>query len=804
MDKTLGYFERHRPDGIERVALLTPKAPTRLPPVGHGWHKSEGEFSWSTFAKMVTESSETAAFFLDSSFLGRREIPQEVLTGLLSRKIVVAPQIWGEMKDWIENPFANSHFRDAIFNASKSSIPAIAFLRIEDWGEDVTKSVKYYISLLLARKLIGHAIRSSSKQTKGEEITDEALLSQIQKFVGEHGSILAKKGLEDHEKPNFSADEELVVSAVTYAILSGNQTFVLTRDRDPLEQFRKFMFILDTHYRCNRIAESFVQHPENLIKHEGFVEETAAGMLKPGIKCVIDYPRRFTEWVLPSNSDSVSVNCIRLAGDGERMRAARLSFNAHREMTAVLKVKGRTGGRNFELPNDLNCHLAVSPPFTESIGGKVILAQDQIAEFGPFKGPRLDLEYTVQEVQRFRRTIIDPTATSSGFAEGLQLADFCIIDRLTYSAPPEWRAVPWFELGKAVQYLDAAAFFFIDEGVISSLHADVRGPLFERGFRWSTKIRDAALFAQDSTLTPGERTEACKRFAFDVSKVGPSNLGFGYYLALLSLRKQFGKIIRARVRKEYKRDCQLDEVREIAKYYSGNAGLRLIEGEATRAETGHYYAGDELLVHGMFDAIFHGADVVFLSRDYVFMDQFLTLCQLLSKDYIACEFGRRYAAEPQHFQTRALRTPPSDPFGLSIGDAEVCSLRDGWKSTILPHNPFLVNLHCWLFGMGDAESVQLATFTFCAERPMHNLLRIKGATSGRNYEESEGKNIHVGFPGPTDQEGVAMIWKDRMVRHGATDFPVDARLSLGISELPAITIGQLFNSRDDVKFPWDK
>ena len=236
-------------------------------------------------------------------------------------------------------------------------------------------------------------------------MSDAELISKLQTSVGDRGVLLAKKGLLDHGKPNFATDEDLVVSAATHAILTGVETSLLTRDRDPLEQFRKLLWLIDTHYRCYLIAESFLSSPENLIESkDGTGAETPNDVFEPGDRSMLHLPRRFTDWVLPRPGNPVMVRCHRLAGEGERMKFASLEFCAQREMVSLLQVKGKTGGRNYDLPDGKNCHMALSPPFPPEMNGLAIIGRDRVRRIGDFSAPLVDLEYAIREVQRIRRS----------------------------------------------------------------------------------------------------------------------------------------------------------------------------------------------------------------------------------------------------------------------------------------------------------------------------------------------------------------------------------------------------------------
>ena len=801
-DSTLSYFDQRRPDNMERLLPVVPTAPHRVPVGTLSWGSRDSPASWAEFAQEVVDSlPPDAVFFLDASFLHRQEIPGEVIDALMSRRIAITQLIWGELQDWVRNPFANARFRDVLVNARANGNPSVIFFDPSEFPEDVHESIRYYVSLLLARKYIGVSLKKSHTNSGERELSVEELVSRIQSRVGDRGALLARKGLEDHGKPNFGADEDLVVTAIAYAIVTGYATCILTRDRDPLEQFRKFIYLLDTHYRSSLIGESFLDTPENFIKSDGFAE-TPRDCFEGGERCVLDLPRRFTEWVLPRRSCPVDVRCDRFAGNDARMRIASLEFCAQREMLKLLQIKGKSGGRNYPFPDGRNCHLAISPPFISQMNGKVIVGRDRTIEFGPFSGPIVDVEYALQEVQRFSRSIVDESeSVTTGGTPGMKLADFFLPERLAFSSPPDWRSLEWTELSRAIQFFDAAALFCVDRGVMPRLRTDARQALIARRFGWSTSIRDSTLAAESSkVLTVGERRALNEMIAFDLRQHAPYEYGFGHYLALLGLRRQFATVIRQRLNKEYGRDCKDGEVGAIAEHYGGIRARRLAE----QGELPHYdpllFAGDELLVYGAITGVVKGADIVFLTEDPLFMDQFLKLGCLWGSDYIASQFGRRYGGVPSAFPTFDARESSPNPITTIFGRAQLCNLRSGWHEKILPHNPFLINLHCWLLGRDDGDSVRFAALTFCAERGMHNLLRVKGATGGRNVEGLDGRNLRAVFD--VNGEAVVTIWNDRMIPIGALDFPEDDRLELRVPSLAAADISRIHMNEGPFAVPW--
>ncbi len=630
----------------------------------------------------------------------------------------------------------------------------------------------------------------------------EELISKLQTAVGDRGVMLARKGLLDYGKPNFAADEDLVVAAVTHAILTGQETSILTRDRDPLEQFRKLLYLIDTHFRCHLVAESFLDTPENLIEsqEEG---ETPHDCFEPGGRSILHLPRRFVDWVLPRPGSPVMMHCHRLAGEGERMKIASLDFCAQREMVRLLRVKGATGGRNYDLPGGKNCHLVISPPFPPRMNGVAILGRDRPRKIRGFAAPLVDVEYAVQEVQRIRRSTVDfSVCEGPKGTPGENLADFFLPKRLCFASEPRWESIEWDEFAKAIRFFDAAALFFVDGGVVPRLRANSRQVLLEREFSWSASMRDSTLAGECASLTPAERKTLSEMAIFNPRKEDAHTCGFGYYVALLSLRRQIARIIRERVKKEQGRECNDGEVQAVAERYGEVSGRRFAEYGELNHRDPLLFAGEEMLVYGLIRGIMEGTDIVFLTQDPLFLDQFAKLCTLVGFDYCASEYGRRHSNDTTAFPPDgALPTMP-DPATGAFGKAKYGYLPKGWQETILPRNPYLINLHCWVLGRDDGDSLRLAAWTYCAERGMHNLLRIKGKTGGRNVEGLDGRNLRVVFSTENGDDAVLTVWNDRMISAGTADFPSDERLDLGISALAAADISRVHMNQGAIPLPW--
>lgn len=785
---TYSYFERTRPDAVIPAFAGVP-ADDRKPINRLFWTRTEAPTDWSELAKTISDSpTPDAAFILDSSFLDRHEIPSEVWDSLMSRKIFFTPGIWTELEPWRNTPFAHSSFRDSVLAAFASGDEMISLLTDVDWDEPIKKSAAYYVSLLAARKLIGHHVIAEFVAEKGREPTPDELLAICQTRVRDRGIFLAQKGLDDYRKENFLADEELVVFAVFHAILTGRETTILTRDKDVLEQFYKFGYLLDTHYRSQLIASAYKDTPDNLIPDELHVPADHAFLFEDR-PLSLQLPRRFSEWVLPAEWNGVNISCVRLGGQGDQMKATHLTFHVEREMQSILTVKGSNDGRNAVLDDDANCHILISPPFSPHLGGHAIIAKDRHDSIGAFSGPLVDLNYALMEIERFKTISPVTVVENCELSPGCKLADFCIIDRMTYSKPSEWIDMPHAELAKAISLFNPASIFFADLGFLTADHGpDVERALLDKGFATTTSIKNA--------LASYYENKACTRFAsavvaskspvelYDVNNDYAHSRGFGHYVALLAFRKMFFKVIESDILKETGEKPSVEECLSRIESVSGVLGRRLAEEGHRRSDDPTLFFGDELLVTGLMAAILHGTDVVVLTQEPLMMDQFMKLCVTLSTDYCAYRFWKTKADAVKEWMARIDIPPEGELKRLYESSVLQCRLPDTWQANALPNNPYLVNLHCWLLAEPANEMSRLATMTFCAERPMHDLLKTKGECEGRNISDTSGMNMRIGF-GVSGESDSALIGLDRVVPYGSRSLASDGRLNVRLKGLPA-------------------
>lgn len=215
---------------------------------------------------------------------------------------------------------------------------------IEDFGFD------YYVNLLSLRKLAGVRVSKELLRELGREPTENEVRNRLNHDLHQRIAPIAFKGWKDRHKRNFLADEELVVSAVLTAILTGETTAILTRDTDVFEQFTKLFELLTNDYACYRFG--IVRHfsPKGVPMFPLSISpgaEEPHGFLGTEVEHVV-LPRHEVERLPPSTHTPVHCFCVLVGNTCDDPKISIVGVCLEREMDALLEVKSKATGRNTE------------------------------------------------------------------------------------------------------------------------------------------------------------------------------------------------------------------------------------------------------------------------------------------------------------------------------------------------------------------------------------------------------------------------------------------------------------------------
>lgn len=410
---TLRHLVDRRPNEVRQI----PGPPEPPPPnressyrLSYGANGSEKrQISYSGLANSIRLSAlPSTTFFLDTCFINAHQVPNDVWNSLDSHHTILSPGVLLELREWLDGPFRNGCFHERVRATMAGKPSSVQLLDTSHYSSVVQSAAKYYVRLLCVRKALGAIEKQRFTAEHGREPSDDELANRCRRIVGDRGWPLAEKGMSEGTRINFGTDEELVVWAVLFAVLTGHETVILTRDRDVLEQFYKMVYLLDTHYRSCLIARELERNPQGFDDVQIHASDDARFLweiVEEKDARLLEMPYRFDQIVLPTHFRPVSVQCWLLGGDPCRMSFARLPFLAEREMECVIYAKGATNGLNTALLNGLNCHRCFAPYIHSIPAAWFLVGRDHRMKLFGLEFPIVDVELCIRANEGTERVV---------------------------------------------------------------------------------------------------------------------------------------------------------------------------------------------------------------------------------------------------------------------------------------------------------------------------------------------------------------------------------------------------------------
>jgi hypothetical protein len=214
--------------------------------------------------------------------------------------------------------------------------------RLKPFGYD------HYVNMLSVRKRLGIAVARELQAKLGRDPTDLEVKQHVHNKYHPRLGDLAAKGWKDRGKRNYLADEELVVTAVLTAILSGVETLILTWDTDVFDQFTKLVEVLASDYICFRFSEAHYLNPAGcpMFSMEFQASEAREFGFREGALQYVLVPETECERLPPYSFTSVHAYCVLLGNNCLDPKISTAAFCLECEMASMLRVKGVMGGKN--------------------------------------------------------------------------------------------------------------------------------------------------------------------------------------------------------------------------------------------------------------------------------------------------------------------------------------------------------------------------------------------------------------------------------------------------------------------------
>jgi hypothetical protein len=274
-------------------------------------------------------------------------------------------------------PYALTNFEVAIADRAK----------FEPFGYD------YYVNLLSLRKRLGIVANRELQDILGRDATDSELKQHLHNKHHARVAPLALKGCRDFGKRNYLHDEELVVTAVMTAILTGRETVILTRDNDVFDQFVKLMELIIEDYHCYRWANVHFLDPSGCPMYPIAIppgHNDESGFQGDAFDHVV-VPIEEVEGLPPYEFKFVNTYCVLVGNSSADPKISQAGCCLEREMGHLLEAKGKNGGRNTVHFGQKNVVSRMNAAADGNVQVMFFLAEEQYTDYEGVNVSRMDL-----------------------------------------------------------------------------------------------------------------------------------------------------------------------------------------------------------------------------------------------------------------------------------------------------------------------------------------------------------------------------------------------------------------------------
>ena len=306
--------------------------------------------------------------FPDTGFI-TTEIQDDFWNICDGRAIVFPEIIAAELSGWLQNPLHNTGLHSWLSRAIAKCEVSPEVQKPFRWGHVMASigqqlnpkhvgvmdrrsmseyGFNYYVDLLSIRKRHGIRVARQLNEKLGRPPEEVEMHNELQRVCDERIAPLGFKGWQDHGKRNFTADEELVVSAAINAVMTGQTSTILTRDNDVFEQFAKLMEALTGNYMCFYFGLARHFHSENVPMKAIPVNSPPGSVelfLGPSIENIV-IPEKESRNLLPDSYTPVHCFCVLVGNTCDDPKVSIAGYCLEKEMQEMLFTKAITNGKN--------------------------------------------------------------------------------------------------------------------------------------------------------------------------------------------------------------------------------------------------------------------------------------------------------------------------------------------------------------------------------------------------------------------------------------------------------------------------
>jgi hypothetical protein len=209
--------------------------------------------TWEFAHRIRNALPPNAIFFPDTNFFSR-PMGRLVWEAVLEKRLAITPMIRQEIQPWLDRPDHNQETRDLIAasigsprNPQKQLLnfdprsPLSERIILPSLNADfLDHGYQHYFNLLALRRLIGLELATEL----GLPPNLDAMTVELKRRFGDRGYLVSREAFTKGTRPNFLADEQMLVMAALTAVCTGHETVILTWDTAIQEQFRKLWHLI--------------------------------------------------------------------------------------------------------------------------------------------------------------------------------------------------------------------------------------------------------------------------------------------------------------------------------------------------------------------------------------------------------------------------------------------------------------------------------------------------------------------------------------------------------------------------------
>lgn len=740
------------------------------------------DFSFAEYAKSLRQQClEGHSFFIDTGMLDWIEIDECLWEVLLSKKVFLT---YGIQKELSASRRKNQKFWQAV----DANHPNIVLLAKRGLGTGAELGIEYFIRLLGIRKQVFEIVETQLKH-EGKSTDLNCIRSEVQKLVGERGMRLASKGNEDRNKRNLMYDEEMLVVAFSHALMTGNDTTIITIDGDLVDQFIKLQYVVDSQYRAMLIAEEFASEPRNflLLQSEKLVfptafEEEEFYLMPAGIEY------RLVE----TKQNWVNIHVDRIERSLEPTQFLPVLFSADRDMHRLFVTKGETGGLNTSLLSGKNLHLSVQPHPENSTPCAIAVVRDRFAQ----NETGLNLEWAINDID------IAMVATESGGIHYTIPADGTSDDMRAVAMANH---IAHQDLPPSVQLHTVLEFVEVSPVVVDlslRLMEHWRRIVVDHSIVHQPMVRCLSTIPSSEIDTPTDVFNSLYGQSFITKTDGKRHIWFDqefakeiyqYYFALLCHRKMHGRVImEEHLRKnkgalpQQEFEATLCDRASGTLYHSAMAYL----GNAGNPDV---FQDEALVTRIVLDTIISSRRTVLLTRNPAVVDQFRAIVSFLYSQYLTWCLA-------VHNPTLARKLSKS---AIAFPDKKTWKHATVSKSEIddsIPHE-LDATLSCWFVEEAKNGNLYVLPSSVRLPRTMWRMLQDRRSNGFRESPEFDSccfmSRRYIQSPSYH-----CLLSEYHPTKIGSICFPHDSRMRVTMESVSEFDLTMMTNLGYAIRTPW--